>query len=98
MSYYFIANYDVVDQKMYEQYVQAVRPTLMQHGAKILAADSEPNNLEGKSGRTFVILEFESEEAAMNWYNSSEYQAIVDLRLNATEGWARGVPQFVMPS
>jgi uncharacterized protein (DUF1330 family) len=35
---------------MYEQYVQAAR---MQHGAKVLVADFEPNNLEGASGRTF---------------------------------------------
>jgi len=98
MSYYFIANYDVTDPKMYEQFIQAVRPTLMQFGAEILIANSEPNNIEGESRRTLVVLEFESEEATMKWYNSPEYQAIIDLRLNATEGWSRGAPQFVMPA
>lgn len=34
---------------------------------------------------------------AMKWYNSSEYQAIVNLRIDASDGWFRGAPQFVMP-
>jgi uncharacterized protein (DUF1330 family) len=83
---------------MYEQYVQAVRPTLIQHGAKVLVADYEPNDIEGKSGRTLILLEFESEEEAMQWYNSPEYQAIVNFRSDASDGWARGAPQFVRPA
>ncbi len=70
----------------------------MQYGAKLLVADHEPNDIESKSGHTLVILEFESEEAAMQWYNSPEYQAIVNLRIDASEGWFRGAPQFVMPA
>jgi uncharacterized protein (DUF1330 family) len=98
MSYYFVVNYDITDQEMYKQYVQAVRPTLMQHGAKVLVVDHEPNDLEGNSAHTLVVLEFGSEEAAMKWYNSTEYQAIVNLRIDASEGWFRGAPQFVMPT
>lgn len=98
MSYYFVANYNVTDQEMYEQYVQEVGPTLMQYGAKVLVADHAPNDIEGESPRTLIILEFESEKAAMAWYSSPEYQAVVNLRLDATEGWGRGAPQFVMPS
>ncbi|MEE9611217.1 MAG: DUF1330 domain-containing protein [Desulfatiglandales bacterium] len=98
MSYYFVANYDVTDQKMYEQYVQAVGPTLMQHDAKVLVVDHEPNDIEGKSGHTLIVLEFESEAAAMWWYNSPEYQAVVNFRIDASKGWLRGAPQFVMPA
>lgn len=97
MAYYFIANYDVNDKEMYEQYQKVVRPTLGQYGAKVLVVDHTPNAFEGESHRVLIILEFESEEAASRWYNSPEYQAVVNLRLNATEGWARGVPQFEMP-
>jgi len=98
MSYYFVVNYDITDQEKYEQYVQAVVPTLAQSGGKILVVDHEPNYLEGSSRHTLVVLEFESEAAAMKWYNSPEYQAIVNLRLEASEGWFRGAPQFVMPT
>jgi len=98
VAYYIVANIDINDQEMYEKYGQGVRPTLTQFDAKILAVDREPNDIEGKSRHTLVIIEFESEEAAMRWYNSPEYQAVVKMRTDATEGWLRGVPQFVMPT
>ena len=91
-------NYDIIDQNTYQQYIQAVRSTLMQHSGKVLVSDSEPNDIEGKSNRTLVVLEFETEAAAMQWYNSPEYQAIIHLRIDASEGWGRRVPQFVMPA
>ena len=98
MSYYLVVNFDVTDQKMYKQYRSVVDPTLTKYGAKILVLDHAPNDIEGESRHTLVVLEFESEEAAMRWYNSPEYQAVVRLRLDATEGWMRGAPQFVMPT
>jgi uncharacterized protein (DUF1330 family) len=98
MAYYLIWNYDINDSEMYDQYSNAVVATTAEHDIKILVIDREPNNLEGQSQRNLIILEFESEEAAMSWYNSPEYQAILPVRLNATEGWGRGVPEFVMPA
>lgn len=92
MAYYFVANYDVNDKEMYKQYGRGVRPTIGQYGAKPLVVDHKPNDIEGKSGHTLVVLEFESEEAFNTWYNSPEYQAVLNLRLDATEGWGRGVP------
>ena len=80
MSYYFVVNYDITDQEKYEQYVQAVVPTLIQSSGEILVVDHEPNYLEGNSRNTLVVLEFESEAAAMKWYNSPEYQAIIPTR------------------
>lgn len=98
MSYYFVANYDIADQEMYKQYSQMLGSTLMQYGVKILVADRAPNNIEGESRHSLVIAEFKSEEAALSWYRSPEYQAIVNLRIDSTEGWIRGAPQFVMPT
>ena len=97
MSYYLVFNYDVHDQEKYNEYNQAV-PQAAQPGMKALVVDSAPNDLEGESRGTMVILEFESEEAAMRWYNSPKYKAIRHLREESTEGWARGVPHFVMPT
>lgn len=94
MAYYFVANYNVHDPEMYKQYQRAVRPTIGQYGVKPLVVDHEPNDIEGQSDHTLIVLEFESEDAFNTWYNSPEYQAIVHLRLNATEGWARGAPNL----
>ena len=33
-----------------------------------------------------IILEFASEEAFRGWYDSAEYQAILPMRLESTEG------------
>lgn len=97
MSYYVVVNYDVINHEMYGRYVQTAGQSLMKYGVKVLAADHEPNDIEGKSGRTLVILECDSEEAAMQWYNSPEYQTGIKLRSDASEGWLRGVTQFVLP-
>ena len=98
MAYYFVVNYNVANQEMYEQYLPGAIATLGQYEGKVLVADYEPNNIEGESKQVLVVLEFASEEAGMKWYNSPEYQAVVNLRIDATtEAWFRGAPHFVMP-
>jgi uncharacterized protein (DUF1330 family) len=87
MAYYIVANYTVNDQDMYARYLPGVSAALTQYGAKIIVVDHTPNDLEGESGHTLVILEFASEEAAMTWYNSTEYQAVINLRIDASDGW-----------
>lgn len=43
--------------------------------------DDQPEPIEGQwHGSRTVILEFDSVEAARNWYQSSEYQAVVGER------------------
>jgi uncharacterized protein (DUF1330 family) len=54
--------------------------------------------LEGSTSlpRT-VVIKFASREAAMEWYNSPAYQAVLPLRLEATEGVAMLVDGFEAP-
>ena len=50
-------------------------------GATILAFDQNAEVLEGEwHGTQTVLLEFESAEAAREWYNSDAYQEAVKLR------------------
>lgn len=42
---------------------------LEKHGAEILAADYDGKALEGQRRGAYVIIRFNSEEAAMNFYN-----------------------------
>ena len=60
----------------------------------LLVYDHDQNDIEGKSGQILIILEFESETAALAFYNSPEYQAIVDLRVNASKGWVPVLPNL----
>jgi uncharacterized protein (DUF1330 family) len=55
-------------------------------GPKVLAVDGEPQVLEGEWPATqTVVLEFESVEAAKDWYESDAYQAAVPLRQAAAD-------------
>jgi uncharacterized protein (DUF1330 family) len=99
MSYYIVFNYDITDPEMFEKYEQATgKSNPADFGITPMVIDYEPNDIEGQSGQRLIILGFESQDAAMAFYNSPEYQAVVDFRKNATKGWVRGAPQFVPPS
>ena len=93
MAVYVVANLDVTDPDVYQQYRAGVSETVVQHGGKFLAVDMEPQDLDGQSRAVLVIGEFESAEAVKRWYDSSEYQALLKFRLASTEGWLRLVPQ-----
>jgi uncharacterized protein (DUF1330 family) len=57
-------------------------------GAKVLAASSESQVLEGKwEYKSTVIIEFPSMSVAKKWYSSEEYKPLRDIRINElTEG------------
>ncbi len=99
MSAYIIVTYDIDDAEAYEAYVPGVLPTLTKHGVEILVADYEAQRLEGEPRQVNVVLKFESEEAAMNWYNDPEYATVKQIRLGSTKnGMAVLAKQFEMPS
>ena len=54
------------------------------HQGKILVAGPNSTPVEGDPGGVTVVLEFPSREALEGWYNSSEYQEILNLRLDNT--------------
>ena len=61
--------------------------TLIAHDAKVLAVDESPVFVEGsvEYPRT-VVIEFESETAFRRWYDSPEYTAAREHRLDAAKG------------
>ena len=55
-------------------------------GATLLSFDTKAEVIEGTwHGTQTVLLEFESEDAARQWYYSDEYQAAVKLRQAAAD-------------
>jgi uncharacterized protein (DUF1330 family) len=80
MAAYFVFNYDITDQEAYQPYLAAVPPILEAHGGEIVAADFESETIEGDPGRVTVVLRFPSKDAARSWYQSPEYQDIIELR------------------
>ena len=88
MSAYFVFNYRVNDKKAYKPYLEEVPAILEAHGAEILAADFESEEIEGDAGHVTVVLKFPSKDAARKWYDSAEYQQIIDLRTDNCTGIA----------
>ena len=85
MSVYFIASYDIENTEAHEQYVQGAGPLLAKHGGEILVADGDAKAVEGFGAGTNVVIRFESETAAMGFYNDPSYSILKKLRLNATK-------------
>ncbi len=99
MSVYFIVQYDIIDPEPYQGYVQAAVELLGKHNGEILAVDPEARVLEGAARGNNVILRFDSEEAAMGWYNDPAYVAAKKIRLDSTaNGSTILVKQFVPPT
>lgn len=86
MAGYFIANYTINDQAEYQKYMAAVGPSLQAHGAEFVVVDRDSVLLEGSAGHVTVVLKFATKAAAQAWYDSPEYQAIIHLRTDNTEG------------
>lgn len=85
MSVYVIAGYDIDNPAGYEGYVEGVLPLLRKHGAEILVADFDAKALEGRAPGVNVVLRFDSEQAARNWYNDPDYVPVKQIRLNSTK-------------
>ncbi|MFY0681304.1 MAG: DUF1330 domain-containing protein [Thalassovita sp.] len=84
---YMIAQIQIEDQEKYfGEYGTAVFPIVMGTGAKVLVATPMVNALEGEwAGNWTVVIEFPSEEAAMDdWYNSEAYVDVRELRFATT--------------
>ena len=86
MAGYFVANYKITNQAGYQEYLAAVGPILTAHGAERVVVDRACELLEGSAGQVAVVLRFATKAAAQAWYQSPEYQAIVHLRTDSTEG------------
>jgi uncharacterized protein (DUF1330 family) len=88
MAGYFVANYRITNQAGYKEYLAAAGPSLAAHGAERVIVDRDCELLEGSAREVTVVLRFPSKAAAKAWYDSPEYQAIVHLRTDNSEGIA----------
>jgi uncharacterized protein (DUF1330 family) len=81
---YVLGSYDIVDPEGYEGYVPGVLPLLEKHGAEVLVAEFDAHPLEGSRRSVYCVLKFESEEAALRWYNDPAYQPVKRLRVDSS--------------
>ena len=94
MAAYIVVNATITNQALLDEYSAAAGGTLAGHTIKPIVVTNEATILEGDAGERVVVLEFPTREAAMAWYQSPEYQAVIDKRLNSTKGFLAVVDGF----
>ena len=87
MAHYLIANYRITNAQAYQRYLELVGATTAAHDAEVLVADFDSSIVEGSAHPVSIVVRFASREAALGWYHSPEYQAVVQHRQNNTEGF-----------
>lgn len=97
MSAYIVATYDITNPEGYAAYGPEVGPTLMAHNAEVLVAEHDSTAIEGEPRKSTIVLKFADRSAATAWYNSEEYQAVIALRTDNTEGSMVIVDGFSRP-
>ncbi len=84
MAGYVIAEVDVHDAALFEEYRKLVPATIAQYGGRYLVRGGATDSKEGGwAPRRVVMLEFPSADQARKWYHSPEYAPALALRLKA---------------
>jgi len=81
---YWIARVDIADAEQYQRYVKANGPVFARFGAKFLVRAGAYKNPEGTSRTRNIVLEFPSYRAALDCYESPEYEGLIPLRAAAS--------------
>ncbi len=82
---YWIARVDVRDAERYKDYVSTAKPAFEKFGAHFLARGGPYHILEGQARGRNVVIEFPSVQAALDCYNSPEYQAAKIIRQSVAD-------------
>ncbi len=84
MSAYVVFEIEVTDPERYERYKALSGPAVAAAGGRYLARGGRTASLEGAAPpRRSVVIEFDSLEAAVAWYEGEAYTAARALREGA---------------
>ncbi len=85
-AYIFALVKNISDQDLYSKYVEKNSPTVAKYGGRFLYRNGPRELLEGNPiDDRIVILEFNSVEAAKNWYHSPDYTKVKAIRCDIAE-------------
>lgn len=86
MAGYVIAEVNVKDAALFEEYRRLVPATIARYGGRYLVRGGAVEPKEGDwAPRRLVLLEFPTVEDARRWYHSPEYAPLLAMRLNAAD-------------
>tara|TARA_B100000029_G_C17447641_1_gene913820 strand:+ start:269 stop:610 length:342 start_codon:yes stop_codon:yes gene_type:complete len=83
---YWISTATITNSDLFAEYVNKVRPWLKEVDGKVFAKDTEPQGKEQTEGANLaVICEIPSMRAAVDAYESAEYQELSKIRKSSTK-------------
>lgn len=85
MAALWIAHVTVTDADAYGKYAELAGPALAKYGGEFIARAARYVQLEGKERPRNVVARFPSLEAAVECYNSDDYQQALNHARNASE-------------
>ena len=86
MAAYLVGNLKVTNAEGFTKYRELVGKTISDHGGEYVVADVESKAVEGNPEHLSVVLQSDSMDALQGWYASPEYQEILALRTDNSEG------------
>ncbi|MEM6813778.1 MAG: DUF1330 domain-containing protein [Bacteroidota bacterium] len=94
MKGYLIENYEVTDKENYVPPVKVINEILEKHNGKFLVATPKAQTLHGKPLEVIVVIEFSSNQKALDFYNSKDYADYRELHERTTQGWVLCAPEY----
>ena len=83
---YWLSTARIINQELFDEYVNKVEPWLKEVGGEVFAKDTEPLGKERtEDSNLAVICEFPSMREAVEAFESEEYRELSKLRRKATE-------------
>jgi uncharacterized protein (DUF1330 family) len=87
MTHYAIANLRNVRMGAgIVEYLQRIDATLAPYDGHFIVHGGVPEHVEGEWQGSLIVIEFPSYEHARGWYDSPEYQKILPLRTENSDG------------
>lgn len=85
MAGYVIADVEVTDAELFEEYRKLVPATVEAYGGKYIVRGGESEVVEGEiTPHRTVIIQFDSAEQAKAWHGSEEYAVPKQMRIDST--------------
>ena len=86
-AYVIYARRNEIDEGKSREYSKLVVPQIREFGGELVTARGKVQVMEGEwQPKAITILKFESKQALMNWYESSEYAPLKQMRLESNIG------------
>lgn len=86
MSTYLIGQLSIHGREEYQKYGAGFSGIFSKYKGEILVVDEDVDVIEGEWPYTrTVVIRFEDEDEARNWYNSPEYQELAQHRFRSSK-------------